>query len=128
MADIFQTTFSNAFLEWKCLNFEYSLKFIPKGPIDNNTALVQMMAWHRTGDKPLSESVMVMVGDAYMRHAASMSQNVCCPLKVHWAILCKAYWAIMPVSCTIVLRRNLFMILKYHNNSFVQKKLYLYFF
>ena len=34
------------------------LKFVPKGPIDNNTALVQIMAWRRTGDKPLSEPMM----------------------------------------------------------------------
>ena len=32
-----------------------SLKFVPKGPINNNPALVQVMAWRRPGDKPLSE-------------------------------------------------------------------------
>ena len=31
------------------------LKCVPKGPIDNMSALVQVMAWHWTGDKPLSE-------------------------------------------------------------------------
>ena len=31
-----------------------SLKFIPKGPIDYKSALVQVVAWHRTGEKPLS--------------------------------------------------------------------------
>ena len=36
-----------------------SLKFIPKGPIGNIPALVQMMAWRRPGDKPLSEPMMV---------------------------------------------------------------------
>ena len=36
-----------------------SLKFVPKGPIDNIPALVQIMAWRRSGDKPLSESLMV---------------------------------------------------------------------
>ena len=36
-----------------------SLKFVPKGPINNNAALVQVMAWRREGDKPLSESMMV---------------------------------------------------------------------
>ena len=38
---------------------EISLKFVPKGPINNIPALVQMMAWRRSGDKPLSEPVMV---------------------------------------------------------------------
>ena len=34
---------------------EFSLKFVPKGPINNIPALVQIMAWRRWGDKPLSE-------------------------------------------------------------------------
>ena len=37
------------------------LKFVPKGPINNNPALVQIMAWRRLGDKPLSEPMMVRV-------------------------------------------------------------------
>ena len=36
-----------------------SLKFVPKGLINNIPALVQIMAWRRPGDKPLSESMMV---------------------------------------------------------------------
>ena len=36
-----------------------SLKFVPKGPINNIPALVQIMAWRRPGDKPLSEPMMV---------------------------------------------------------------------
>ena len=36
-----------------------SLKFVPKGLINNIPALVQIMAWHRPGDKPLSETMMV---------------------------------------------------------------------
>ena len=36
-----------------------SLKFVTKGPIINIPALVQIMAWRRSGDKPLSESMMV---------------------------------------------------------------------
>ena len=36
-----------------------SLKFVPKGPINNIPGLVQIMAWHRPGDKPLSEPMMV---------------------------------------------------------------------
>ena len=48
--------------------FEISLKFISKGPIENNPALVQIMAWRRIGDKPLSESILTRFTDAYMRH------------------------------------------------------------
>ena len=36
-----------------------SLKFVPKGRINNIPALVQIMAWHRPGHKPLSEPMMV---------------------------------------------------------------------
>ena len=36
-----------------------SLKFVPKGPINNIPALVQIMAWCRPGDKPLSEPMLV---------------------------------------------------------------------
>ena len=35
------------------------LIFVPKDPINNIPALVQIMAWRRTGDKPLSEPMMV---------------------------------------------------------------------
>ena len=38
---------------------KFSLKFFPKGPINNIPALVQIMAWRWPGDKPLSEPVMV---------------------------------------------------------------------
>ena len=35
-----------------------SLKFVPKGPIDNKPALLQVMAWRQTGDKPLPELML----------------------------------------------------------------------
>ena len=35
------------------------LKFVPKGPINNILVLVQIMAWRRPGDNPLSEPMMV---------------------------------------------------------------------
>ena len=38
---------------------EISLKFFPRGPINNIPALVQIMAWCRPGDKPLSAPMMV---------------------------------------------------------------------
>ena len=53
--------FQMHFLEWKCTRFsiKISLKFVPMGPINNIPALVQIMAWRRPGDKPLSESMMM---------------------------------------------------------------------
>ena len=52
---------------------EISLKFVPKGPINNIPALVQIMAWPQTGDKPLCEPMMAQFNDAYTCHLASMS-------------------------------------------------------
>ena len=48
-----------------CLNenawtsVKISIKFVPKGPINNIPSLVQIMAWRRPGDKPLSEPMVV---------------------------------------------------------------------
>ena len=38
------------------------------GPIDNKPSLVQIMAWHQTGAKPLSQPLMAQFTDAYMCH------------------------------------------------------------
>ena len=60
MAAISQTIFSDAFNvnEKFCISIRISLKFVPKGPINNKSALVQAMAWRRTGDKPLPEPIL----------------------------------------------------------------------
>ena len=74
MAAFFQTTFTNTFSWIRLFKFRLdSLKFVPKGPIENIAALFLIMAWRRTGDKPLSEPTVHYVADAYMRHSASMS-------------------------------------------------------
>ena len=54
--DTFKCTFLNENVR---ISIKISLKFVPKGPINNNPALVQIMAWRRSGDKPLSEPMMV---------------------------------------------------------------------
>ena len=38
-----------------------SLKFIRKGPSNSISALIQIMAWRRPGDKPLSGPIMVIL-------------------------------------------------------------------
>ena len=45
-----------------------SLKFVPKVPLYNKSALVQEMAWRRTVDKPLLEPLLTNFIDAYMWH------------------------------------------------------------
>ena len=54
--DIFKWIFWN---ENKWISINISLKFVPRGPINNIPTLVQVMAWGRPGDKPLSEPMMV---------------------------------------------------------------------
>ena len=54
--DIFKGIFLN---ENVWIPIKISLKFVPKGPINNIPALVQIVAWRRPGDKPLSEPMNV---------------------------------------------------------------------
>ena len=44
---------------FKRIFWKISLRFVPKGPIINNLALVQLMAWRQPGARPLSEPMMV---------------------------------------------------------------------
>ena len=37
---------------------QISLELVPRGRIDDKSALVQVMAWRRTGDRPLAEPVL----------------------------------------------------------------------
>ena len=47
---------------------QISLKRVPKSPIDNKQALVRIMAWRRTSDKPLPEPMKTHLTGAYMLH------------------------------------------------------------
>ena len=67
--DIFQYIFLNE-NEW--ISIKISLKFVPKGPINNIPASDQIMAWRRLGDKPLSEPMVVRL-PTHMRHSRGMS-------------------------------------------------------
>ena len=49
------------------------LKFVPEGPSNIIPALVQIMVWRRSVDKPLFEPMVAWFTGAYMRHSASMS-------------------------------------------------------
>ena len=53
--DIFKRIFVN---ENAWISIKISLKFVPKVRINNIPTLVQIMAWRRPGDKPLSEPMM----------------------------------------------------------------------
>ena len=84
--DIFKRIFLN---ENVWISIKISLKFVPKGPINNFPALVQTMAWHRSGDKPLSEPMMV-----------SLPMHICIT-RPQWVKIMK-YCSV--ISCTIIFR------------------------
>ena len=72
-------TFSNAF----CLKSIYTQippNFVPEDPIDNRSALVQVMAWHQTGAKPLPEPMMTQFTDVYMHPQALVNEWGTCSL------------------------------------------------
>ena len=56
--DIFKCIFFN---ENGCILIKCSLKYVRKGSIDNNPPLVPIMAWRRSGDKPLSEPMLIIL-------------------------------------------------------------------
>ena len=82
--DIFKCFFEN---ENVWISIKISLKFVPKGSIYNNPALVQIMAWRRPGDKPLSEPMMVsllthicVTRPQWVNIAVSASFLMCVPI------------------------------------------------
>ena len=41
------------------ISIKFSLKFVPRGPININPEMFRIMAWRRPGDRPLSEAMLV---------------------------------------------------------------------
>ena len=74
--NIFKCIFVNEII-WISTNIP--LKFVPKGQINNISALVQIMAWRRPGDEPLSEPMMVsllMLGRNELTHCGLVSPYI----------------------------------------------------
>ena len=63
--EIFRYIFVNAKVR---ILIKISLKFVLKGAIENNPALVQIITWRRLNVKPLSEPILTRFADAYMQH------------------------------------------------------------
>ena len=47
------------------ISIQILFNFVRKCPIDKKWALVQVMAWRRTGDKPLPEQMLTQFTDIY---------------------------------------------------------------
>ena len=65
---------------------EISLKYVPWGQIDNKPALIQIMAWHQAGDKPLSEPMMALCVTRPQWTKASS------PIQREWLPFCKPHF------------------------------------
>ena len=68
--DIFRCMFFN---DNDKIPIQISLKSVPRSLIDRKPALVQVMAWSRTGDEPLLEPMLTQFNAAYMRYYGQMS-------------------------------------------------------
>ena len=56
------------------ISIEIPLQFVPTGPINTIPALVQIIAWHRSSEKPLYEAMMVSL----LTHiCVTQPQSVC---------------------------------------------------
>ena len=62
--------------KFKCISWmkstfiliQISLKIVSQGPNDNKPVFIQIMAWLRNGDTPLSKPILTQLTDAYMQH------------------------------------------------------------
>ena len=77
MAFIFWRRFQTDFLICKVLYFDYfALSFVAGFPTSSKSLVVQVVAWHRTGDRPLPETMMILICNAIWRHQATMDQYI----------------------------------------------------
>ena len=67
---------------WIAINI--SLKFVPKGQINNIPALFQIIAWHQPDDKPLSEPMMLSL----LTHICITQPQWVKKLATNWGNLC----------------------------------------
>ena len=63
--DIFKYIFRNE--KFLCFN-SISMKFVPHGPVNIKSSMVQVMAWRQVVDKPLHEAMLTQFTNAYLRH------------------------------------------------------------
>ena len=54
---------------------QISLKFVPRNPIDSKPALVQVMAWCWSGDKPLPEPMLIQFTDGALEGGVKTIQK-----------------------------------------------------
>ena len=113
------------------ISIKISLKFLPKGPINNVPALVQIMAWRWSGNKPLSEPMMV----SFLTHIcvtrpqwvkrcwgySLCTQTACLSIRIHIIIIKAAHWCqaitwtnvdLLPIWCLGTKFKDIFIEIK----------------
>ena len=83
--DTFKPIFLNENIR---ISIRISLEFVPKDPINNIPALVQIMAWRRPCDKPSSEPMVVSLPTHI---CVAQPQWVKIGVLVHWIIISQHY-------------------------------------
>ena len=53
-----------------------SMKYVPRSSIKDKPALVKVMSWCQTGDKPLPEPMLTQFTDAYICGARERGQHI----------------------------------------------------
>ena len=104
MAAVSQTTISNVFFnENTRMSIEISLKFIHKGSINSIPALVQIMAWCRLGDRPLSEPMLVCspthICDFRPQFSESIDSDIC-------ATAHKSHFNLFALACYLCIQTD----------------------
>ena len=84
ITDIFQTLFSNyiSLRDNVCIWIQISLNCVTRVAVDDKSSLVQVMAWRRTGDKPLPEPMMAHFTHrkpkvTMLHHGLSVTNTAC---------------------------------------------------
>ena len=83
--DIFKYIFLN---ETDRIPIQVSLIYVFRSPVDNKPALVQIMAWCRRGDKPISEPILTQFIDAYIFGTRGRWVNIDKAGKPPWFLDC----------------------------------------
>ena len=115
MTAILQTAFSNAFFlnENVQIAIQFSLKFVPKGPIDNKSVLVQVMACRRSDDKPLSKQMMVRL---LMHMYTSFCLSELKYWEPHWVKILRVIWQ---VCCMNIFEKIVYFIMDHTEPAYI---------
>ena len=93
-------TFKGIFLNENVrISIKISLKFVPEGPINNSPALVQIMAWRRLGDKPLSKPMMVCLLTHICVTRSQWVNYLCNEKNARRSFICCFRYIVKQVSC-----------------------------